>query len=337
MKTTANNGERTRVAVVGMGQMGRLHAVTYATMPEVALVGLVEPDERKHADLEREFSVPVVSKLDELGDQVEAVSICTPDDAHVEPAVRALTMGKFVLVEKPLAMDVADAETILKARRSRHHLMVGHILRFDPRVRKCRNAVREGCLGELWHVEVWRSTTRETARHVAERASVTWFLGVHDADLVRFVTGLDIVKVQGWARRIFSPHHDVSYAHLQLTGGVVGSMYNSWALPGGRPSRALAGLRLVGSAGMLELELGHHDILLSGDQVATFLDSWFWPESDILGSYNLRRELESFITSYRGDDDAPVAGEDGLAAVRVIESIERSIRGACAVEIVAPN
>lgn len=332
-----DSGRKTRVAVVGLGQMGRLHAITYQSIPEVALVGLVEPDEQKHSDLRREFGLPVSSDLSELESEVEAVSICTPEAAHVEPAVAALDMDKFVLVEKPLATKATDAESILKARRSSHHLTVGHILRFDPRVRKCRAAIREGRLGELWHVEVWRSTTRETARQVADRTSVSWFLGVHDADLVRFVTGLDIVRVQGWGRRIFSSHHDVAYVHLQLTDGVVGSMYNSWALPDGRPSRALAGLRIVGSKGMLELELGHHDILFSGSLGGTFLDSWFWPDGDTLGAHNLRRELETFIIACRTGAPAPVSGEDGLMAVRVIEGIERSICSSSMVEVIGAN
>lgn len=319
------SARRTRVAVIGLGQIGLLHAVTYSSMPDVSLVGLVEPDEGKHAELRREFGVSVERTFDFVEPLVDAVSICTPEPAHVDVAVRALDAGKFVLVEKPLAVNVVDAARILASRPSTRRLTVGHILRFDPRVQKCRDAVRSGKLGRVWHVEVWRSTTRETGRRLSGRTSVAWFLGVHDADLVRYVTGLEVIAVHGTGQRLFSRHYDVIYGQLELTDGVVGSMFNSWALPDARPSRALAGLRVVGSEGMIEVELGHHDILLSTNHGATFLDSWFWPDDSVVRSHNLRRELEAFVEASRADGPSPVTGEDGLAAVRIIEGLERSI------------
>ncbi|QBI53012.1 Gfo/Idh/MocA family protein [Streptomonospora litoralis] len=311
--------------VIGMGWMGGLHAATYSRLDGVRLVGVVEPDETRHAALAEEFGVPVHPRAEDALGGVDVVSVCVPDDRHAAAAVPALTAGARVLVEKPLAVTSADARRILRARPDPDALSVGHILRFDPRVVRCRELVRSGELGELWHVEVWRDTTRMVAAAPAQRTSVAWFLGIHDADLVRHVTGLSAARVSALGRSVFSPNIDVAYAGVEYDAGVVGSMENNWTLPDGRPNRALAGLRVVGSRGAAEIDLGHLDLSHTTGTGSVNLDSRNWPSREHYGVANIRTEIEEFVRAARDGGPTPVPGEEGLAAVQVVEAVHASI------------
>lgn len=314
-----------RAAVIGMGWMGGLHAATYARLDGVELVGVVEPDTAKHEGLRRDLGVPVHPDPGPVLGEADVVSVCVPDDQHAPVAAAALASGARVLVEKPLAVDSDDARRILAARPRPEALSVGHILRFDPRVVRCRELVRSGELGELWHVEVWRDTTRAVAVAPSQRTSVAWFLGIHDADLVRYVTGLEAQRVAAAGRRVLSEHLDVCYAAVTYRGGAVGSMENNWTLPDGRPNRALAGLRVTGSQGSAEIDLGHLDLWHNTATSALALDSRNWPSREQSGVSNIRTELEAFVRAARDGAPTPVPGEDGLAAVELVEAIHASV------------
>ncbi|MFI7026435.1 Gfo/Idh/MocA family protein [Micromonospora sp. NPDC049900] len=314
-----------RAAVVGMGWMGQLHAGIYHQHPRVDLVGLVEPDPAAEQPLRDRFGVPVHRDIAELLDRVDVVSVCTPDHLHPQTTIPFLRAGVRVLVEKPLATSSADAQRILDARPDPHALSVGHILRFDPRVIRARELVRSGELGPLWHVDVWRDTTRTVAVRPSERTSVAWFLGIHDADLVRFVTGLTAVRVAALGRAVLSAHADAVYATVRYEGDVIGSMENNWTLPDGRPNRALAGLRVVGEHGSVEIDLGHVDLLHATADGAVNGDTRNWPSRGASGVSNIRTEVEEFVRAAEEGAPAPVPGEEGLAAVRVVEMIHASL------------
>jgi predicted dehydrogenase len=313
--------QRKTAAVVGMGWMGSLHAAAYRAHPDVELVGVVETDPERVAQLEREQGPRAVGTLDELLDEVDLVSVCTPDHQHVDVAVHALAAGKRTLVEKPLAMDPGEARRILDARRHPDDLMVGQILRFDPRVVRARELVVSGALGELWHVEVWRNTTRGVAAVPSERTSVGWFLGIHDADLLLHLTGLSVRSVTAEGRRLFSAHLDVVHALVDLEGGVVGRMENAWTLPDTRASRAHAGVRLSGSEACIEVDLSHHGLLISDQRGTVERDVVNWPSDAGQGPSNIQREVDAFVLAAQKNGPAPVSGEAGLRAVELVARI----------------
>src|SRR5690606_27989129 len=188
-----------RVGVIGGGLMGELHARAYAAHPGAELVGVVEPDPDRRHELREALGVPIQGSADELWDRIDAVSVCTPDDQHRAHVLAAFTHGVRVLVEKPLATTEAEADEILAARPDPSYLMVGQILRFDPRAQQAREVVRTGRLGELWSGRVWRCGSRSVGAKIAQRTGVDWFLGVHDVDLVHFVTGTAITDVRAEA------------------------------------------------------------------------------------------------------------------------------------------
>ncbi|MBI4626759.1 MAG: Gfo/Idh/MocA family oxidoreductase [Verrucomicrobia bacterium] len=314
-----------RVGVVGAGLMGELHASIYRSMSGVNLRWIVEPEPARAAALAGQLGVPVHPTADGRWSDVDAVSVCTPDHVR-QPALDALRAGVRVLVEKPLATAAAEAADLLAARRRPEHLMVGHVLRFDPRLLQARAALPE--IGKLWAVRCWRSNSLLAAQRIGPRTSVAWFLGIHDVDVVRWVTGLDIVEVRARGHRMVSPHYDYVEVHALLSDGTPVSFQWSWLLPVQRGSGLQAGLELTGAEGMLEAELSHTAVALasrpSGRQRQ--LDTFHWPPHASGGpGGDLRAELEGFVQAARTGAMPPVTGEDGARAVGVIEAVDRSI------------
>jgi predicted dehydrogenase len=321
-----------RAIVVGVGGMGEMHAREYLRTPEVELVGLVESDAERRELLAARFQVPVLAAYEPLVGQADLVSICTPDHLHVNPSIAFLRAGARVLVEKPLATSVADARLILEASGPEAHLFVGHVLRFDSRVIRSRELVRSGAIGDILQVHVWRKVARHLGEVPAGRTSAAWFLGVHDADLVRHVTGLTVTSLMAVGRRVFSSHEDIVHALVTYSNGAIGTMDNCWTLPAGRANRALAGLRLIGSEASLELDLGHVDLTLSTSTTSSTVDTRFWPGDDSPGYWNLRGEVRAFAGVTGSDADLLADGAAGLAAVSVVEAIHSSLAKAGSIQ-----
>ncbi|WFE66208.1 Gfo/Idh/MocA family oxidoreductase [Micromonospora sp. WMMD714] len=320
--------DRLRIGVVGVGVQGQLHARALRDVRQAELVAVADISPANRTWAETQLGVRAVADVGDLLDEVDAVSVCTPDHLHEEATLAALAAGKRVLLEKPMALSRASCDRIIAGRPDPDALMIGHVLRFDPRVLRLREVVRSGELGDIWHVKVWRCTSQAVGEGIWDRTSVAWFLGIHDADLLRFVTGREVEVTGAVGRKVLSPSHDVVHATVRFDDGAIGTMENTWTLPHSRPSRADAGLRIVGEHGILEMNLSHNDLLYARrDGVASFMDTYFWPSRDGGGSYNLRSELEAFVDAALTGGPTPVSGEEGRAAVAVVEDIGAALAG----------
>ena len=186
-------------AVLGCGGIGRWHARQLQTLPGTRLVAMADPSEAVRKRAARDFAVPVVASADEIlaRQDVEAVTICTPPATHTGLAHAAAAAGKHVLVEKPLALTAAEAETLVAACASSNvHLGVVHQQRAQAACQAAKRLIEEGRLGTLvyavgslcWH------------RPDAVRASHAWRgsdrgggllldAGVHLVDLLLWLLG----------------------------------------------------------------------------------------------------------------------------------------------------
>lgn len=317
-----------RVGVVGMGFMGELHARIYQSMPHVELIGLVEVDFRRKEQLESQFGVPVYTDLNELLTKVDAVSICTPDPYHKEPVLEAFRHRVKVLVEKPLSISYEQGLDILAARPDPTFLMVGHLLRFDARLIHCRDLLRKGSLGKLWYVKIWRNGSLRSGMRNGGRTSVSSFLGIHDIDVLLWLTGLQVKEVHAMGQNFNTKCLDFVHAQLQFDNGVFGTMENTWLNPLERSSDLDAGLKIVGERGMIEVDLSHSSVTVSLTDAGRQFnpDTHYYPMDETIPYGDLRREVEAFVGSVLRNEVPPITGEEGLEAVRIIEWIEGKIQ-----------
>lgn len=313
-----------RCAVLGGGVMGVLHARAYARIRDVELVGIVEPANERAAQL-TQLGLPVVANAAHLG-EVDAVSVCAPDDVRLKVLGPFLETGTPLLVEKPFATSVAECEAIM-ALAAPNQIMVGQLMRFDPRVATLRAALAGDGIGDLWTGKIWRCSNTSTAARIASRTSVAWFLGIHDVDLVRHVTGREVASVRATGHSVISSNHDIVRGQMILDdGGLIGFDW-SWVWPDSLPAGMTAGIELVGSSGAATSDLGHDSVHLFDQRSGRHRvpDVFHWPTGHGgIQIGDISEEIEAFVDAVRIGGPMPVTPADATASVEVIEAVHRS-------------
>ncbi|MGH2532570.1 MAG: Gfo/Idh/MocA family protein [Thermomicrobiales bacterium] len=266
-----------RVVQVGLGGFGRSWAAIAHTAPGVRLVGTADPmiDARRWAKHELGFSSGALfSSLDEALERssCDAVVVITPPETHYTLVTRALLAGKHVLVEKPLATTLAEAQTLVAAAGAAGRiLMVSQNYRFRPPARAARQAIANGLLGDLIHVSIrCRRDTRRTwpadnfRYHM--RHPYVLDMAIHHVDLLRALTSRNVRRIDARSWRIpDSPfcHEPACAALLELDGGVPVLYEGTWATRDQETSWN-ADWEIVGESGRL-LWTGGLDDALIGD------------------------------------------------------------------------
>ena len=316
-------------AVIGLGMMGEGHARIWSELPGTRLVQVYDVAPEKAAHIARKYGCKCAATLDEaLSDpKVQVVSICVDDQRHVEPCVKAATAGKHVLVEKPLATTVSDCDVIIAAcREAGVTLMVGHVVRFDPRYNAAKQAIDEGAAGDPIQVYARRNNLISSGLRIQSRTSVAFFLGVHDIDIMRWLVGSEIVAVTAEsARKVLQEADDSIFTLMRFANGCVGCLETCWVIPQGVPNPLDARMEVVGTAGRVAVRLGDESCEVSNATHATRPDVTYG--SVIAGALHgaLRTQLEHFAVCVRTGRQPVITPQDARAAVAVAEAIHRSL------------
>ena len=324
---------RLRVAVVGAGFIGQLHARVISESPLAKLAAIVDIDREARETVASHFGVDSYPSVDSICEdpEVDATIVAVPDTAHEEPATRLLQAGKAVLLEKPMAHSLDAARRIAAvARSSGSRLMVGHILRFDPRYAGAASQIAAGVLGQPLHVTADRFTLRAVGTRMAGRSSPCFYLGIHDIDAMQWVTGRRITRLYARAVGTVSdssipPTDDAIFATCELEGGVVGNLQFGWTLPNNFPSGINARLEVVGTMGSVAVDTLDHGLRVVGVAGMTLPDGLHWPETNQRITGDLADEVNHFVLSVCNDQDFLVPVADAVRNVAVNDAIIRSI------------
>lgn len=238
-KHIGNSMEKVRVAVIGCGFFGRMHAEVYKRLPNVELAAVCDVSEERANEVAKALGTlsytdynEVISRFD-----IDVVDICVPDDCHTEVVLKAVKAKKHILVEKPLADTIEGARKIYcAAEKYDKKFMVAHILRFDPRIVKAYEVIRNGDIGEIVYVTSRRVSPIIGAYRYARHCELITHSGVHDIDMVRWLVGSEYktVYARGRQKRLKEENLDVYDAILALftfENGVIYSLENCWVLP----------------------------------------------------------------------------------------------------------
>jgi predicted dehydrogenase len=217
MSESSPNGKTIRCGVVGVGRMGRHHARVYTELPGATLVGVVDQDAQRRADIVSKHGGKAFGSVEQLLDEgVDAVSIAVPTTAHLESATPLLEAGVACLIEKPLANTVEEAEKIAAlASKSGATLQVGHIERYNPAVMALRKLQHSGA-AEIAprFIEIHRVSPM-TFRSVD--VGVVLDMMIHDIDVVLMLMGgREPREVRAAAVSVITPHEDVCNARLEF-------------------------------------------------------------------------------------------------------------------------
>lgn len=317
------------VGVIGVGTFGARHAQVYAEMPGVDLVGVADTDETRAERVAAALGTRPYTDYNELVGrrEVEVISVCTPDNAHLHPTLAALAAGKHVFVEKPFATSVPDCNKMIRAARlAQRKLTVGQILRFDPRYHEARQRIVDGQVGDIVHASVRRLNQVTSADRLARHTSVLFFLGVHDLDFLNWCVGSRCERVYCEAtRRVLDNAEDAYLAVIRYRNGVVASLEASWVLPRGY-EKLEASAEIVCTGGAVFVEGSAEAVRVATGGSVVHPDVTYAPQVAGVSRGALRTQLDHFLDCVRFDRTPLVSPEDAKHAVAGICAMHRSLK-----------
>src|SRR5262245_20655597 len=215
--SAAAEPRKIRVAVVGTGEFGRNHARVYRELERAELVGVYDENLQRAAAVAQEFQAPALPSLEELQGRADAVSVAVPTVAHAQVGCRLLEMGLDVLVEKPMAVDLVEADALLSAaKKNRRILQVGHVERFNPAVRAVELILNRPLFFEVHRLGVFTPRSLDV--------DVIYDLMIHDLDILLALVGEPVVEVKAVGIPVLSDKVDIAHARLEFSGGAVASV-----------------------------------------------------------------------------------------------------------------
>jgi predicted dehydrogenase len=318
-----------RVVVWGPGYFGRKWMQEVQRNPELELAGVISRSPERGDELARELELPSVTVFATLQEAVatgvEAVIVALPQQLHREAALDSLEAGLHVLLEKPMAMDLAEAREIVAAQAAHPDqvVMVTQNFRWRPHALAMRKAVLGGSIGALSHVglacrqAIKRGTTDGWREKMADP-----YLGdfaIHHFDLIRFITGLEFEEAFAASFRppgSWLDGHGAAAALLKMTGGVVVSYHGTMVAPGSlTPQEGL--ITIIGESGMVSLD-GKYQVILSGIGDPVPLSQPPIPDGEL--AYGLRQFVESIHTGHEPETNLADNFKSFAALVAVVES-----------------
>jgi UDP-N-acetylglucosamine 3-dehydrogenase len=314
---------RVRVGVIGLGSMGRNHVRVLGQLPSARLVGAADPRGDEQEALGPGATHPDVDSL--LREGIEAAVVAVPSVDHATVAMRLAQAGIHVLIEKPVAADVASAQEICAAFAGTGLVAaVGHIERFNAANQELRRRFKAGEVGPVISI----STERVGPYPLRVKdVGVVRDLATHDIDLVQWLGGPIAALAAHAGHRMGGRHEDLVEVIGRLESGAVVRMSVNWLTPTKRRQLMVLGERGALLADMLASDLTYFsnaDVPMEWDQLQRLRGV---SEGDSI-RYALRKreplaaELENFLRAVRGDPDAQIVTlEEGLRAVETAERI----------------
>jgi predicted dehydrogenase len=320
-----------RVGVAGLGYWGPNLARNFAALPGVELAWVCDAsDERRAAAAARFPDARATASLDDLlaDDALDAVVIATPVPTHADLAVRVLEAGKHCFVEKPLAVNVADAERAVHAAEAAGRvLMVGHLLEYHPGVRKLQELAGSGELGDLYYLY----GNRLNLGKLRTDENALWSLGAHDVSVVLALAGEEPVEVEARGECYMNPGvEDVVFGFLRFPSGLAAHLHLSWLDPHKERRFTVVGSKKMATFDDMDIERKVTVYDKGFDEDARNWGEYVMRSGDIysprIGNVEpLRVECEHFVTSIREGTAPRSDGHSGLRVVRVLEALQEAL------------
>ncbi|MBP7778773.1 MAG: Gfo/Idh/MocA family oxidoreductase [Acidobacteria bacterium] len=300
---------RLRVAVVGVGHLGKHHARLLAQMPGVELVAVADIDAGRAAEIAAAHATTGVIGWQALPSDLDAVTIAVPTEVHLPVALGLIERGMHVLVEKPLARSVAEADTLIAAAAGRVQLAVGHTERFNPAVTAARAHLRHPRFIEAHRLGTFPERSLDI--------DVVFDLMIHDLDLLLSIVGEPVVSVEAVGVPVLTPRIDIANVRLRFAGGCIANLTAS------RISRDR----------VRKIRFFQPQSYLSIDYAAQEVEHWTLGPGpagtpaitggklDVPREEPLKRELEDFVAAVRDRRPPMVTGEAGRAALALAAEI----------------
>ncbi len=308
-----------RVGVIGTGAMGQNHLRIYSEMEGVELAGISDIDQKRVEFMATQFKTKAFTDYKKMFlEGLDAVSVVVPTKLHKQVALDALDAGMQVLVEKPIADTIENAEMIIEAaKKARKVLMIGHIERFNPAVIRLKEIINSGILGKIVSI----STKRVGPYNPRIRdVGVILDLGVHDIDIISYLYGKKINSVYAIAGANIHSFEDHASIILRMDHNFAGVVETNWLTP-----HKVRQLTTIGVKGVAYLDYINQTVQLHDNE-------WI-RKAKVEHSEPLKKELKYFIDCAATGKKPNPCGEDGKHALEVAMAAIRSYQEERLIEV----
>jgi predicted dehydrogenase len=305
----------TRVAVVGVGHLGQHHARIYAAMEGVELVAVADTNAPRAAEIAGKYGTRAVADARELLGRVDAVSIAVPTTGHVDAALPFLERGTAVLVEKPIAASVEEADRLIgAAARGGAVLAVGHTERFNPAVEAARPMIADPRFIEVHRLGAFPERSLDI--------DVIFDLMIHDLDLLLALVRSEVASVEAVGVNVLTPRTDIANARIRFASGCIANLTAS------RISRdRVRKIRFFQHNTYVSVDYAARDVevyrLVPQDGGRPAIEGGKLPVAD---DEPLRRELADFVESARTGRPPGVTGREGREALALAALVARRMQ-----------
>jgi predicted dehydrogenase len=302
--------DKMRVAVIGVGNLGKHHARVYTELPDVELAGVVDVDMRTAEKVARRLGVSAYTRLGDIPGTLDGVSVAVPTEAHRTVALEALERGANVLIEKPIALDMAEATAIIDcARQKGLVLQVGHIERFNPAILALKKILTRVGFIEVHRLAPYRPQGTEVG--------VVLDLMIHDIDIVLNIVDSPIREISAVGIPVLSASEDIANARLSFENGCIANMTAS------RISfETMRKIRIFQSNAYISLDYQNQEGMIYRTEGSRIVRERMPLEKD----EPLKLEIKSFLECVRVSRKPVVPGEQGRQALRVASEITRLLQ-----------
>jgi predicted dehydrogenase len=304
-----------RVAVIGVGALGKHHARILAGLPDVELAGIVDTNEARAREVAAAVKAPWVTNAGDLPWPVDAVTVAVPTESHLKIAMPFLARGIAVLVEKPLARDAAEARQMMAAAVTSGAVFgVGHTERYNPAITAVRPLIDHPRFIEVHRLGTFPDRSLDI--------DVVFDLMIHDLDVVLSLVPSEVTGVEAVGVAVLTPKPDIANARLKFASGCIANVTAS------RISRDR----------VRKIRLFQRDSYISVDYAAQEAECWrlvrtngAMPAIDggkleITNEEPLKRELADFVEAVRDKREPGVTGADGLHALELAQRITDAMK-----------
>ena len=312
--TAAVKGNAIRVAVVGCGEFGRIHARVYREIERATLAGVFDADASRATKFAKEFNTRVFPSLEALRGEVDAASVAVPTVAHSDVGCRLMEQGIDVLVEKPMAADLAEADALVDAaHRNSRILQIGHVERFNPAVLAVEPILNRPLFFEVHRLGVFTPRSLDV--------DVIYDLMIHDLDILLALVGEPVTEVKAVGIPVLTDKVDIAHARLEFAGGAVANVTASRV-----STERVRKVRFFQQHEYISLDYARRDAMRVRVNRPGPEPDFGFEKLDAPAVEPLRAELEAFLDSVRTRKQPKTDGISGRAslelAVRVMQSIQ---------------
>ncbi|MCC9261660.1 scyllo-inositol 2-dehydrogenase [Methanobrevibacter woesei] len=301
------------VGVIGVGAMGYNHARVYYRLEEANLVAVSDVSERTLNKVCEKYDAKGYSDYEDLlkDPEIEVVSVCVPTTHHHDVVMKAIEYGKHVLVEKPIAFSLEEAEEMIAAAKEKGVILgTGHVERFNPAVQKAKELIENDVIGDV---------VSASAKRVGpfppriKDVGVCIDLAIHDLDVMYYLFNEDVEQVYGTMSSIldktdFEDHAEIMVSFTNATG----ILEVNWLTPYKRRE-----IEITGTDGIISVDYIEQSIEVFGK---------FAQDINIKHEEPLKEELKSFLEAVDEGKDPVITGEDGLNALKMVIAASKSSR-----------